>query len=60
MESDEKMHGMPGGLKLFTKEKGMFWSLFWVNNFFTMVNVFAIFASDDDKQLLSRIYVIIF
>ena len=44
---------MPGGLKLFTK-------LFWVNNFFKMINVFAIFASEDDKQLLSRLYVAIF
>ena len=38
----------------------MFWSLFWVNNFFKMINVLAIFASEGGKQLLSRLYVIIF
>ena len=30
----------------------MFWSLFWVNNFFKMINVFATFASEDGMQLL--------
>ena len=38
----------------------MFWSLFWVNNFFKLINLFAIFASEDGKQLLSRLYVAIF
>ena len=32
----------------------------WVNNFFKIINVFAIFASEDGKQLLSRLYVAIF
>ena len=38
----------------------MFWSLFWLNNFFKMINLFAIFASEDGKQLLSCLYVAIF
>ena len=25
----------------------VFWSLLWVNNFFKMINLFAIFASED-------------
>ena len=31
-----------------------------MNNFFKTINLFASFASDDDKQLLSRLYVAIF
>ena len=38
----------------------MLWSLFWVNNFFKMINVFAIFACEDGRQLLSHLYVAIF
>ena len=34
--------------------KSMFSSLFWANN---LINVFAIFASEDGKQLLSHLYV---
>ena len=59
----QKMYGTPtpGGLKLFTNKNAYaFWSLFWVNNFFKMINPFAIFASDDVKQLLSRLNVTIF
>ena len=46
--------------KIVYEQKGVFWSLFWVNNFFKMINVFAIFASEDGKQLLSHLYVAIF
>ena len=56
----QKMHETPEGLKLFTNGKGVFWSLFSVNNFFKMITVFAIFASENSKQLLSRLYVAIF
>ena len=42
------------------EQKGVFWSLFWVNNFFEMINLFAIFASEDGKQLLSCLHVAIF
>ena len=45
---------------MFTKKKGMFWWLFWLNNFFKMINLFVIFASEDGKHLLSRLYVAIF
>ena len=41
-------------------KKGMFWLLFWVNDFFKMINFFAIFASEDGKQLLSHLYSAIF
>ena len=51
---------MPGDLKLFTNEKTCFPSLFWVNNFFKMINLFAIFASEDGKQLLSHLNVAIY
>ena len=34
----------------------MFSPLFWVNDFFKMINLFGLFASDDGKQLLSRLY----
>ena len=46
--------------KIVYEQKNVFWSLFWVNNFFKMINLFAIFASEDGKQLLSRLYVAIF
>ena len=46
--------------KIVYEQKGVFWSLFWVNNFFKMINLFAIFASEDGKQLLSCLYVAIF
>ena len=46
--------------KIVQEQKGVFWSLFWVNNFFKMINLFAIFASEDGKQLLSRLYAAIF
>ena len=42
------------------EQKGVFWSLFRVNNFFKMISLFAIFAFEDGKQLLSRLYVAIF
>ena len=45
--------------KIVYEGKGVFWSLFWVKNFFKMISVFAIFASDDGKQLLCGLYVII-
>ena len=48
----QKMHGIHWGLKLFTNED-VFSSLLWVNNFFKMINVFPIFASEDSKQLHS-------
>ena len=54
------MHGTPGGLQLFTNENACFSPLFLVKNFFKMINLFAIFASEDGKQLLSRLYVAIF
>jgi len=44
---------MPRGLKLFL-------SLFWGNNFIKMINLFTIFASEDAKQLFSRLYEAIF
>ena len=46
--------------KIVYEQKGVFWSLFWVNNFFKMINFFAIFAPEDSKQFLSRLYVAIF
>ena len=51
---------MPGGIKLFKNEKACFSSLFWVKNFFKMIDLLAIFASEHGKQLLSRLYVAIF
>ena len=40
--------------------KSVFSSLLnWVNNFFKMINLYAIFASEDGKQLLSRLHVAI-
>ena len=42
------------------ERKGAFSSLFWLNNFFKMINLFAIFPSKDGKQLSSRLYVAIF
>ena len=51
---------MPGGLKLFTNEKVCFSSLFWVKNFFKMINLFPIFASEVAKQLLARLFTAIF
>ena len=54
------MHGMPGDLKLFTNEKACFSTLFWAKNFFKMIDLFAIFASEDGEQLLSHLYVAIF
>ena len=50
---------MPGGIKLFKNEKACFSSLFWVKNFFKMIDLLAIFASEHGKQLLSRLYVAI-
>ena len=51
----QKMHGTPGGLKIIVYEqKDVFWLPFWVNNFFKIINLFAIFASEDGKQLLSH------
>ena len=38
----------------------VFLSLFWVNNFFKMISLFAIFTSEDGNQLLSRLYGAIF
>ena len=46
--------------KIVYKQKGVFWLLFLVNNFFKMINFFAIFACKDAKQLLSLLYVAIF
>ena len=46
--------------KTVQERKGVFWSLFWVNNFFKMINVLAIFASEDGNELLSCSYVAIF
>ena len=43
--------------KIVYEQKGMFSLLFWVNNFFKMISLSAIFASEDGKQLLSRLYV---
>ena len=37
----------------------MFLTPFWANNF-KMINLFAIFASEDGKQLLSHLHVAIF
>ena len=37
--------------------KSMFSSLFWVNNLDKMISLFAIFASEDGKQLLSCSYI---
>ena len=51
---------MPGGIKLFKNEKACFSLPFWVKNFFKMINLFAIFASEHGKQLLSRLYIAIF
>ena len=45
---------------MFTNENACFSPLFLVKNFFKMINLFAIFASEDGKQLLSRLYVAIF
>ena len=50
---------MPGGIKFLKNEKACFSSLFWVKNFFKMIDLFAIFASEHGKQLLSRLYVAI-
>jgi len=36
--------------------KSMFLLLFWGNNFIKMINLFAIFAFDDSKQLFSRLH----
>ena len=33
--------------KIVYEQKDVFWSLFWVNNFFKMIILFAIFASED-------------
>ena len=57
----KRTHGTPGGLlKIDYEWKGVFSSLFWVNNFLKMINPFAIFASEDVQQLLSCLYVAIF
>ena len=34
--------------------------LFWVNNFFEMIHLFAVFASEEGKQLLFGLYAAIF
>ena len=40
--------------------KSVFLSLLnWVNNFFKTINLYASFASEDGKQMLSRLYVAI-
>ena len=53
------MHGAPGGLKLFMNKTGCFGRCFG-SNFFKMIIFFAIFAPEDSKQILSRLYVAIF
>ena len=45
--------------KIGYEQKGVFWWLFWVNNFFKMINLYTIFASEDGKLLLPRLYVAI-
>ena len=42
------------------RTKSVFLLLFWVNNFFEMINLFSIFASEEGKQLLFGLYVAIF
>ena len=39
--------------KIVYEPEGVFWLLFWVNNFFKMINVFATFTFEDGRQLLS-------
>ena len=53
------VHGAPGGLKLFMNKTGCFGRCFG-SNFFKMIIFFAIFAPEDSKQILSRLYVAIF
>lgn len=42
---------------MFINEKRVFVAVNWVNNVFKMINVLAIFAFEDDKQMLCRLYV---
>ena len=47
-------------LNIVYDRKGAFSSLFWLKNFFKIIYLFAIFPSEDGKQLPSRLYVALF
>ena len=49
-------HVLGSIILLSSSTKSVLSSLFWVKNFFKIINLFAIFASEDGKPLLSCLY----